>query len=251
MEQTYSVYYEGVGKKVRAQHIAGKISDTELINIYNHNKKEVDAFDGYGWSIFDLIQEEQKTHNPILRKKLQNKIEEHKLKSRCSSSQNALSMEKLKYYHDTALGCGIRPVRNALYKLGRTGDAEATILATLLDIEYANLMAKKRNHLKKIIYERKTMLLEQLSNILYDNDWRCGISAQTGKNAGWIVFIFLPDGTQLSWHCNEYTMLYYYDDIECEWDGRVCSTLEKLLTYAHHRYNIGEELVKYETSLAA
>ena len=251
MIQDSSKYYDAVGKKVRSMHMSGKISDKELEKMFNRNQKEAESFDGFGWSIFDLIDEEKRTHNPLLRKKLQLLIENHKQKSRCSATQNAISMGKLAFYHDSALGCGIRPVRNYLYKLGERGDVDATILAMLIDIEYANLMAKKRSDKKKVIYERKHMLLEQVSDLLYDNNWRCGISAKTGKNAGWIVYVYLQDGTQLSWHCNEYTMLYCYGDIDCEWDGKACSTLEKLMTYAHLRYNIGKELVLYEIPCAA
>lgn len=245
------MFYEGVGKKVRAMHLVGNISDMEVGMMFNRNKKEADAFDGYGWTLFDLIQEEKRTHNPLLRKKLQFLIEDHKQKSRCSATQNAVSVNKLMFYHDSALGCGIRPIRNYLYKLGKRGDEEATILAMLIDIEYANLMAKKRTDKKKVIYERKHILMAQVSDLLYDNGWVCGISPQTGKNAGWIVYVYLPDGSQLSWHSNEYTMLYCYGDIDCEWDGRTCSTLEKLLAYAHAKYNIGEVLVLYENSLVS
>ena len=241
----------GVGKKMRTSYLSGKVTEKELISVYNHNKKEADAFDGYGWGIFDLIQEEKTTHNPLLRGKLQTLIEEHKQKSRCSNSQNALNIEKFDFYNSTALGCGIRPVRNALYKIGKKGNVDAYILAMLIDIEYANLMAKKKHQLKNVIYERKRILLEKVSDFLYDNNWNCGISAKTGKNAGWIVYIYLPDGTQLSWHCNEYTMLYCYDDIDCEWDGKVCSTFEKLLIYAHEKFNIGKSLLAYEIPQAA
>ena len=44
---------------------------------------------------------------------------------------------------------------------------------------------------------------------------------------------------QLSWHCNKYQMMYYYPEIDCEWDGQVCMTMEKILNYIHNRYNIG------------
>lgn len=251
MKQSYFMYYEGVGKKVRAMHLAGRISDTVLIKMYDRNKKESESFSSYGWGLFDLVQEEKYCHNPLLRKKLQQLIEDHKQKSQRSINQNELSKKKLEFYRLTALGVGIRPVRNTLYNLGKCGDVEATILAMLLDIEYANLMAKKRTDKKNLIYERKNILLEQVSDLLYDSGWKCGISSNVGKNAGWLVYVYLPDGAQLSWHVNEYTMLYYYDDIECVWDGLACSTLEKLLTYAHSKFNIGKPLVPYKAPLAA
>jgi len=49
------MFYEGVGKKVRAMHLVGNISDMEVGMMFNRNKKEADAFDGYGWTLFDLI----------------------------------------------------------------------------------------------------------------------------------------------------------------------------------------------------
>lgn len=253
MKQTFDINQalNGVGKKLRASFNVGMTTEKEILAVYNHNKKEADTFDGYGWTIFDLIQEEKKTHNPLLRTKLQKLIEEHKEKSRCSSSQNALSMAKLTFYLSTALGIGLRSVLKVLKKIALNGDEEANILCILMHIEFANLMAKKRNNLKKVIYERKHILLEKVSDLLYKNNWKCGISSKTGKNAGYIVYVFLPNGTQLSWHCNEYTMPYFYEDIECGWDGKVCSTLEKLLTYVHYKYKIGEALVPYDIPLTA
>lgn len=241
----------GVGKKLRASFLAGKTTEKELLTVYNRNMKEANSFDGYGLSLFELEQEEKGTHNPILRSKLEKLIEEYKEKARCSNAQNALSMKKLQYYSSSALGMGIRQVMKALRKLARKGDNEARILSLLLDVEFANLYAKKRSALKKVIYERKHILLTKLSKFLYDNGWVCGISSRTGKNAGWIVFVYLPDGSQVSWHCNEYSILYYYDDIDCCWDGQICSTLEKLLNYAHKKFNIGEPLVEYCSPAAA
>lgn len=241
----------GVGKKLRASFLAGKTTEKELLTVYNRNMKEANCFDGYGLSLFELEQEEKCTHNPLLRNKLEKLIEEYKEKSRCSKMQNALSLEKLKFYLHTALGMGIRKVMKTLRKLAKNGDSEARIIALLLDVEFANLYAKKHSALKEVIYERKCILLKKLSKLLYDKGWVCGISSTTGKNAGWIIYVNLPDSTQISWHGNEYSMLYYYDGIDCKWDGRICSTLEKLLHYAHEKFNIGEPLVEYCSPVAA
>ena len=49
----------------------------------------------------------------------------------------------------------------------------------------------------------------------------------------------MPGGVQLSWHCNEYRMVYHYPEIDCEWDGAVCATMEKMLDYISRHYHIG------------
>lgn len=251
MEDTVEIALNGVGKKLRSSFLAGKTSANKLLTVYKRNLKEAERFDGFGLSLFELEMEVKRTHNPLLRQKLAKLVEEYKEKSRCSAKQNELSMKKLQFYLPSALGLGIRKVMKALRKFAKKGDVEARILGTLLEIEFANLYAKKHAALKKVIYERKHILLTRLSKFLCDEGWKCGISSNTGKNAGWIVYVYLPNGTQVSWHCNEYTMLYHFEAIDCSWDGKVCSTLEKLLNYAHENFNIGEPLVEYRTLEAA
>lgn len=242
---------KGVGKKLRVAYMTSQVSEKEVMIMYNRNKKEADAFDLFGLSISDLMREEVRTHNPLLREKLGIAIDLYKAKSRCSSEQNALSLAKLQFYRDSALGMGIRPVMDSLRRLSAKGDQEASICLTLLEIEFANLSAKRLNQKKTVIYQRKDILLADISYMLSECGWRCGVSANTGKNASYIVYVYLPDGTQLSWHCNNYRMVYYYEEIECEWDGRPCSTLEKLFTYVYNRFGIGTPLVMYASSEAA
>lgn len=242
---------KGVGKMLRASYLADKVTEKEVLAIYKRNKKEADGYEIFGLTIFDLMQEEKRTHNPLLRAKLNEAILQYKDKCRNSNMQNELSLAKLEFYRNSALDIGIRPVMNALRTLVKAGNIKAEICLLLMEVEFANLSAKKIHHKKTEIYQRKDNLLMTVSDLLYDNGWTCGISANTGKNASWIVFVYLPDGTQLSWHCNEYRMLYYYNDIECEWDGCPCSSMEKLLAFAHTNFGIGSDLVLYDTSFAA
>lgn len=242
---------KGVGKALSASYRAKKVTEKEVLAIFMRNKKESDAYDLFGLTIFDLIQEERRTHNPLLREKLNKAILQYNEKSRYSRVQNALNLEKLEHYRNSALGIGVRSVMTALRKYAKAGNIEAQICLKLMEIEFANLSAKKTLNKKKEIYERKDILLKEVSDLLYDNNWTCGISSNTGKNASYIVYVFLPNGTQLSWHTNEYSMLYYYDDIDCEWDGLPCSTMEKLLTYAHEAFGIGKRLDFFEANNAA
>ncbi len=34
-------------------------------------------------------------------------------------------------------------------------------------------------------------------------------------------------------------MVYHYPEIDCEWDGAVCATMEKMLDYISRHYHIG------------
>lgn len=84
-----------------------------------------------------------------------------------------------------------------------------------------------------------SILLTQLADLLSETEWRYGISSNTGKNVSYIIYIYLSNGEQLSWHCNEYQMLYYYPEINCEWDGQACMTMEKILNYIGGTFHIG------------
>lgn len=241
----------GVGKKVRNAYLQGKVKDEDILSLYSRNLKESDAFEPFGWTSAELRQKADMTNNPILRDRLLAIIEQKKVKAFRSMQQNALNMKKLEYYRTTALGMGLRPVMREVEKRAKSGDGEARILFLLMQTEFANLYAKKRTSLSEIIYQRKDILLKQVSDLLYDSGWECGISSDTGKNASYIIYIYLPDNSQVSWHCNDCTIFSYYDDIDCDWDGQPCSTMEKLLNYAHSELGIGTPLEKYDISLAS
>ena len=234
----------GVGKKLRNGYLTGKIPAGKVVENYRRNMKEASQFSMFGLSVFDLTRIGDETHNPILKNKVKECIELYKEKSRCSNSQNKTSLEKLENYRENALGIGLRKVISMMKHLVRqSDDLEARIVLMLLETEFANLTAKKLHKLKNVIYERKTILLEDVSYLLNETGWKYGISYNTGKNASYIVYIYLPNGTQLSWHSNEYQMMYYYPEIQCEWDGQACMTMEKILSYICETYHIGERAV--------
>lgn len=241
--------YNGIGKKLRASYLAGKSTADEVLRVYRKNKKEADAFDSFGLSFFDLRALAATTHNPLLRNKLNQLIEQFKHKSRCSYDQNKLSLQKLDFYHATALGMGVRGVIKELGKVFRTtGNVEAYMLSLMIQIEFANLVAKKRPDKKMFCYERKDLLLMRLSDWLYENNWKCGISYSTGKTASYLVFVYLPNGEQVSWHCNNYRIINYFEEEDFTWDGLPCTTLEKLLAYVHEAFGIGCELVRFDVA---
>ena len=61
--------------------------------------------------------------------------------------------------------------------------------------------------------------------------WKYGYNDAAGKNASYIIYVYLPNGVQISWHTNNYYIYKSYPLINAEWDGQVCMTMEKLLTY--------------------
>lgn len=241
MEDSISnVILEGVGKKLRNGYRSGKVPISKILESYQKNKKEASTFSDFGLSIFDLICMEKETHNPILKAKIKEAIEQHKEKSRRSNTQNKLSLEKLEDFKVNALGIGLRKVLSRMKSLAKnSNDIETNIILKLLETEFANLSAKKNKKFKDVIYERKNILLEELADLLDKTNWKHGISYNTGKNASYIVYIYLPNGTQLSWHCNDYKIIYYYGEIQCEWDGQACMTMEKILNYICSNFNIG------------
>ena len=237
METVTNEILGGVGKRLRSGYLAGTVPAERVIQSYRMNCREAEKFSFFGLDVFDLMRCERETHNPILRARLKEQIELHKEKSRRSNDQNKVSLEKLEYYREHALGVGLRKVLAEMRRIvKRTGSLEARIVLMLLETEFANLSAKKLHSHKSVIYERKTLLLEELSYLLADTDWRYGINYQTGKNASYVVYIYLPDGTQLCWHGKEYRLMYCYPEIECEWDGKVCMTMDKILSYIESRY---------------
>ena len=229
-----------VGKRVRTSYLRGEMDESEVMIVYNRYLKDADKVSFNGWAVHELRDELKKTSNPILRQRIQNQIEEHKTKHRVSIDQNKLSLEKLAFFRNNALGIGLRKVLKEMKTIANSSNLlEDKITLLLLELEFANLSAKRYSHKKELIYERKSSLLMRLSELIQDTGWRCGISYKTGKNASYIIYVYLPNDVQLSWHCNDYEMVYLFDEINCTWDGQVCMTMEKILNYIHLKYNIG------------
>lgn len=240
MESVYNEILEGVGKKIRNAYFAKNITANKVMECYQRNLKEANAFSCFGWTVSEMIRYEKETHNPIIKKMLKQSIEVHDERRDKSANQNQLNLDKLDKFRTDALGIGLRKVLSQMRKLVKnSSDITARIVLLLLETEFANLSAKKRKGLQKVIYERKVILLEQLAELLDETDWKYGLSFNTGKNASYVIYVYLPNGVQLSWHCNEYHVLYYYPDINCEWDGQVCMTMEKILNYIGETYHIG------------
>ena len=228
----------GVGKKMRNGYLNGQVPESTILSMYKRNKKEAESFSVFGYrqrEIEDLLKE---THNPLLKKKLQDCLESKKEISAKSSAQNVVSLSKLEIFKKNACGIGLRKVIKKMSKLSKkTKDLETKLLLLLLETEYANLSAKQhKGNLKKLIYERKTILLYQMADYLESLGWKYGINDEAGKNACYLVYVYLPNDVQLTWHCNEYDIYECYPTIDAQWDGQVCMTMDKIISYIDSKF---------------
>lgn len=229
-----------VGKALVKAFRRGEIGEEELLRSYRKNVAEAEAFCAFGYKMQELQDMARTTHNPALKAKLSELVAEKRELQRKSNLQNHLTLEKLNRFKSDVLGMGVglRKVILSMRKCyKRTGDKTARIISMLLETEYANVNAKRLPSAdKKMAYERKSRLLSALPSLLFDAGWRFGYNESAGKNASYLVFVYLPSGVQLTWHCNDYTLPYYYNYISDEWDGQVCMTLEKILSYIKDHY---------------
>lgn len=235
MEQ---VILNGVGKKLRNGYLNGIIPESTINAVYSKHKKEADSFSIFGMKLREVERLLRETHNPLLKQKLHDYILTKREIMKQSSAQNELSLNKLANFKKSACGIGLRKIIRKMKKMSKmTKNPEIKLLTLLLETEFANLSAKQhKDELKRIIYERKALLLHQASIYLKSLGWKYGINDEAGKNACYLVYVYLPNDVQLTWHCNEYDIYKCYPIIDAKWDGQICMTMEKILSYIYEKY---------------
>lgn len=228
----------GVGKKTRLAFLRGEIAESQVMKMYLRNKREADDFSAYGLKSWDLHAMLNSCHNPILKSKIEECISEFNEKSKRSNTQNKLSIEKLNTFLDNAFGIGLkRIIRIMKNETRKSKDETLKIVTTLLEVEFANLSAKTHGRqLKDTIYERKSLLLDKIAFMLNGSNWRYGYNDNCGKNASYIIYVYLPNNEQLSWHTNDYNIYQSFPYIDTAWDGKVCATMEKILDFIANTY---------------
>ena len=92
MEQTI---LNGVGKKMRLGYLNGQVSESAVMAMYRKNKKEADSFSLFGYRANEIRSMMLETHNPLLKRKLQECIESKREISKKSDDQNKINLEKL------------------------------------------------------------------------------------------------------------------------------------------------------------
>ena len=229
---------DAVGKKARNGYMRGVVPAAKILAIFKKNKKEADAFSVYGYRQREIIYLLKETHNPLLKQKLHDYLANMSRISQKSSEQNKTSLEKLEKFKKDACGIGLRKVIKKMDKISRmTKNPQVKLTLLLLETEYANLSAKQhKGWLKGKIYQRKDLLMYQMADYLDKLNWKYGINDETGKNANHLAYVYLPNGVQLTWHCNNFDLYKRYPPIDAQWDGQVCMKMDKILSYIETEY---------------
>lgn len=161
------------------------------------------------------------------------------------SRQAALAKnEKLsKILHDkreTMCGVGSRQVKLMLNKQIKQGDKNAELYRKAIEVEDCNIRAKESNYFyKEKIYKQKSRLLMELVDMCLRSDVVVGKQMVEGRETNCIIYFELPGVEQISFHTKlddvEYSLI---PDYPKKWDGKTCSTLDKLEDAINHIYYI-------------
>ena len=142
-----------VGKSLAKSYRRGEISAKELLRSYRKNVAEAETFCTFGYKIQELQEVIRTTHNPALKAKLKDVVEEKKALRQKSNLQNHSTLDKLDMFKIDVLGMGIglRKVMASMRKYyKKTGDRNALIVSLLLETEFANVNAKRLSSMKRV-----------------------------------------------------------------------------------------------------
>lgn len=231
---TIKVKLQDLGNEaITQQYESGRLCNKDINVMWSYSQRHTNAFCVSGRNKSDFLMEMKTCCDPHLKKFWQNVIEDWDNKSAKSISQNEENFERLEMIEREACGVGIRRLRHILNNMVRkTHDKESHIMLTLIDLEYANLKAKLHvGEIRSRIYNRKEWLMEKLSWLLENSGWNYGITEATGKNAAYCLYVYLPNGKQVSFHTTNWQFYKYFPAITCKWDGQRASTMTKLVDY--------------------
>lgn len=163
------------------------------------------------------------------------KDEFYKTKELDKNHQAALAKnEKLsKILHDkreTMCGVGTRRVKLMLNKRIKQGDKVAELYRKAIEVEDCNIRAKESSfYYKGKIYRQKARLLMDLVDLCLKADVVVGKQMVDGRETNCILYFDLPHVEQISCHTTlEGHELSTIPDYPKQWDGKTCSTLDKL-----------------------
>lgn len=239
MENINETILAGVGKNTRSEFEKGNLSKEQVLARYAYNKKVCDSYMIHGRTRKELEMELRYGNpNPLLRIKLEEAISSYDERALNSSKQNELNFEKLEAFEADAWGVELRKgLKKLKREVRRTKDFTLEMVTLFLETEYANLCAKLYSgNIRKRIYERKSILLQRISILLSDTDWRYGFNCTTGKNADYLLFVYLPNGNQITWHCNDYNVASSFPYINDSWDGQIAQSMTKIVNYISDNY---------------
>lgn len=142
--------------------------------------------------------------------------------------KNEELIEILDDVRSNCLGIGTNKLKRRLNKLAESSEiAKAYRIA--LEIEDKNITAKKTPpKYKDKVYQQKHDLILELAELFGDEKWCFGKQNAKEYSTNHIMFFELPGCEQISWHCT-LEKGNNFPDYSKPWDGKINSTLEKLL----------------------
>lgn len=135
-------------------------------------------------------------------------------------------------------GVGLRRVKLFLNRLVKQGDHVARMYRLALEIEGVNLAAKKalmKYHSDYHAYDKKEGMLRELMDVCREQGAAYGQQHSTAPAATHVIYFDLTGCEQISFHTNMHdaASLPAYDG---QWDGKRCSTMQKLDDAIWSRY---------------
>lgn len=137
---------------------------------------------------------------------------------------------------ETLCGMGTRKTKLKLNKMIKSGSVNALILRNLLELEDANITAKRYHGVyKQASYDKKNELLKTCIDLFKRHNLKCGYHNVDNYSCPYVIY-FEVNGIQMSWHAHKSFGTPQYMHV---WDGLVNSTLSKL-----------EQLISHEIAVA-
>lgn len=160
------------------------------------------------------------------------RYEEPKLDSdhKKALQKNERLSEILHDKRETMCGMGTRKVKLTLNKLIKQGNRNAELYRKALEVEDCNIRAKESSYYyKDKIYRQKSRLLMELVDLCLKYDVVFGKQMVEGRETNCILYFELPFVEQISFHTTlGASEIDSIPDYQGQWDGKTCSTLDKL-----------------------
>lgn len=127
---------------------------------------------------------------------------------------------------------GTRKLKLRLNKLSKE-NTDAEYIRRLLEVEDVNIRAKgTRPYYRKRVYRIKDRMLRELVDFCEKHNYTYGAQETDDFSTKEILYFELPDGIQVSFHCNHIPAKKY----EKEWDKQQNSTLPKIEKYIEENF---------------
>lgn len=226
--------FTSLSKKEKKAYNRGDLAEKDAINLENIRIAEAEKYD---CSDKDKLEKGYNHINKLIREKcIAFKKPAHivRMEIEAANRENIMILEYSRY---DACGIGSKKLKLRLNKLKKNGDKVASVLRKLIEAEDSNISAKKYfGKYRDRYYGNKEMYLMDSIEDMKELGWTFGYSTEVGKNAKYVMYVYLPNGSQLSWHMVNDSNKVRLPEIDVKWDGLPATTLTKLYDYVMVAY---------------